>query len=36
MGYRVSPKTTINTSVGIGLTANSPNFTLDFSMPLSF
>jgi hypothetical protein len=36
MGYRVSPKTTINTSLGIGLTANSPNYTLDFSMPLSF
>jgi hypothetical protein len=35
MGYRVSPKTTINTSIGIGLTANSPNFTLDVTMPFS-
>ncbi|CAN5898821.1 hypothetical protein BH11PSE12_BH11PSE12_30740 [soil metagenome] len=36
MGYRISPKTTINTSVGIGLTANSPNFSIDMTMPLSF
>lgn len=35
MGYRVSPKTTINTTLGIGLTANSPNLTLDVAMPLS-
>lgn len=35
LGYRLSPKTTINTTVGIGLTANSPNLTLDVSMPLS-
>jgi hypothetical protein len=36
LGYRLSPKTTLNTSVGIGLTANSPNFTLDMTLPLSF
>ena len=36
LGYRVSPKTTINTSVGIGLTANAPNFSLDMSLPLQF
>jgi hypothetical protein len=36
MGYRLSPKTTINTSVGIGLTANSPNMTIDVTMPVSF
>lgn len=36
MGYRVSPKTTVNTSVGIGLTANSPNMSIDVTMPLSF
>lgn len=35
IGYRISPKTTINTSVGIGLTTNSPNLTLDVSLPLS-
>lgn len=36
MGYRLSPKTTLNTSVGIGLTANAPNFSIDMTMPLSF
>lgn len=36
MGYRLSPKTTINTTIGIGLTANSPNLTIDVSIPLSF
>jgi hypothetical protein len=36
IGYRVSPKTTINTSIGIGLTANSPNITIDATMPISF
>jgi hypothetical protein len=36
LGYRVSPKTTINVTAGIGLTADSPNFTLGMSMPLSF
>jgi len=35
MGYRMTPKTTINTSIGIGLTANSPNLTLDFTVPFS-
>ena len=36
LGYRVSPKTTVNTSVGIGLTASAPNFSLDMSLPLNF
>lgn len=36
LGYRISPKTTINTTVGIGLTADSPNFTIDVSLPLAF
>jgi len=36
MGYRVSPKTTVNTSVGIGLTANTPNLTIDVTLPVSF
>lgn len=35
LGYRVSPKTTINTSIGIGLTANSPNISLDVTVPFS-
>jgi hypothetical protein len=36
LGYRISPKTTLNINTGIGLTADSPNLTLGFSMPLSF
>ncbi|HYD93952.1 MAG TPA: transporter [Noviherbaspirillum sp.] len=36
LGVRVSPKTTINITAGIGLTENSPDFTLGLSMPLSF
>ncbi|MFI4939994.1 MAG: transporter [Burkholderiales bacterium] len=36
IGYRVTPKTTINTSIGIGLTANSPNLSIDVTMPISF
>jgi len=35
MGYRLSPKTTVNTSIGIGLTANSPNISIDFTVPFS-
>lgn len=35
MGYRMTPKTTINTSVGIGMTANSPNMTIDVTIPFS-
>lgn len=36
LGYRVSPKTTVNLSVGIGLTADSPNLSVDLSLPLAF
>lgn len=36
LGYRVSPKTTINLTAGIGLTNDSPDFTIGLSMPLSF
>ncbi|WP_019143238.1 transporter [Noviherbaspirillum massiliense] len=36
LGYRVSPKTTLNITAGIGLTENSPNFTLGLTMPLAF
>lgn len=35
LGYRVSPKTTINTTLGIGLTANSPNMSIGISLPLA-
>ncbi|MRW91279.1 transporter [Duganella sp. FT80W] len=36
LGYRVSPKTTLNFSVGIGVTPDSPNLMLGMNMPLSF
>jgi hypothetical protein len=36
IGYRISPKTTINITAGIGLTNDSPDFTIGLSMPLSF
>ncbi|MDC8757342.1 transporter [Janthinobacterium fluminis] len=36
LGYRVSPKTTVNLSVGVGLTADSPNLSLDLNLPLAF
>lgn len=36
IGYRISPKTTLNITAGIGLTTDSPDFTLGLSMPLSF
>lgn len=36
LGYRVSPKTTINLSVGIGLTTDSPNLTMGVNVPLAF
>ena len=35
IGYRISPKTTVNTSVGFGLTPNAPNFSLGINFPLS-
>jgi opacity protein-like surface antigen len=35
LGYRISPKTTINITVGIGLTSDSPNMSIGLSMPLS-
>jgi hypothetical protein len=34
-GYRVSPKTTINVTVGAGLTASAPNMSLTLGMPLA-
>ena len=36
MGYRVSPKNTVNMSVGIGLTSDSPNFSVGLNLPLAF
>jgi hypothetical protein len=34
LGYRFSPKTTVNFTVGAGLTASAPNLSLTMSMPL--
>lgn len=36
LGYRMSPKKTVNLSVGIGLTSDSPNFSLGLNLPLAF
>ena len=36
LGYRISPKTTINVTAGLGLTDDSPNFSLSLSAPLAF
>jgi hypothetical protein len=35
-GVRLSPKTTVNLSAGIGLTNDSPDFNLDLNVPLTF
>lgn len=36
LGYRISPKTTVNITAGVGLTDDSPNFSLGLSLPLAF
>ncbi len=36
LGVRVSPLTTVNFTVGIGLTTDSPDFTFGMNMPLHF
>lgn len=36
LGYRVSPRKTVNLSVGIGLTSDSPNFSVGLNLPLAF
>jgi len=36
LGYRVSPTTTVNLSVGIGLTNDSPNLSVGLNLPLAF
>jgi hypothetical protein len=35
LGYRISPKTTVNFSVGIGVTPDSPNLVVGMNIPLS-
>jgi len=36
LGVRVSPVTTLNFTVGIGLTTDTPDFTFGMNMPLNF
>ena len=36
LGVRVSPRTTLNFSTGIGLTSESPDFSFSLNMPLHF
>jgi hypothetical protein len=36
LGIRLNPKTTVNLTAGIGLTADSPDFSLGLNMPLTF
>jgi hypothetical protein len=35
LGYRISPKTTVNFSIGIGVTPDSPNLVVGMNIPLS-
>ena len=36
LGIRLNPKTTVNLTAGIGLTADSPDFSLGLNVPLTF
>ncbi|WP_374593909.1 transporter [Aquabacterium sp.] len=36
LGVRVSPVTTVNFSIGVGLTPDTPDFTMGMNMPLNF
>ena len=36
LGLRLNPKTTINLTAGMGLTVDSPDFTLGLNVPLTF
>jgi hypothetical protein len=36
LGLRLNPKTTVNLSAGIGLTNDSPDFSLGLNLPLTF
>ena len=35
-GWRISPKTTLSLSVGVGLTTNDPDFFFMFRLPFSY
>jgi hypothetical protein len=36
LGVRVSPQTTLNFTVGVGMTSDTPDFTLGLNLPLHF
>ena len=36
LGVRVSPQTTLNFTVGVGMTSDTPDFTLGMNLPLHF
>jgi hypothetical protein len=36
LGWRLSPKRTVNITCGVGLTSDTPDFTLGMNMPLHF
>ncbi len=36
LGIRLNPKTTVNLTAGIGMTTDSPNFSLGLNLPLTF
>ena len=36
LGVRLSPKTTVNLNAGVGLTTDSPDFSLGLNVPLTF
>jgi hypothetical protein len=36
LGIRLSPKTTVNLTAGIGMTTDSPDFSLGLNLPLTF
>jgi len=36
LGLRINPKTTLNLTAGMGLTVDSPDFTLGLNVPLTF
>ena len=35
-GVRLSPQTTVNVTLGVGMTSDSPDFSLGVNMPLNF
>jgi hypothetical protein len=36
IGIRLNPKTTVNLTAGVGLTTDSPDFSLGLNVPLTF